>query len=89
MFYLNSDQATTWLMVATVQTSGTPVIGLPTRLLNVTGYVTNWLHPFDVSADGQRFLVIKPEPAVDQSAATAHIVVALNQFNDRLTPRAR
>ena len=83
LFYLQSDRGATWLMVATVQTGGSPDVGLPTRLLDLTRYVTSGLHPIDVWRNGERFLVIKAEPSADQRAATAHIVVVLNTFGGR------
>jgi serine/threonine-protein kinase len=81
LFYLNQDN---WVMVARVPTTGSPVTGVPTKLLDISRYMVAGLRQIDVSKDGQRFLVVKPEPSVDQSAATAHIVVVLNQFSGRL-----
>jgi hypothetical protein len=63
----------------------------PTKLLN-EGYFTvpggNPGRTYDISSDGQRFLMIKPGGGSDQTAAPTNIVVVQNWFEElkRLVP---
>jgi hypothetical protein len=62
--------------------------GAPARLLEgryFTG-AGNVIRHYDVTADGQRFLMIKEDPA--NAAASAQIILVLNWFEElkRLVP---
>ena len=55
------------------------------------GYITNALNPirtYDVSADGQRFLLIKPDKRPQSDPASAGLIVVLNWVEEleRLAP---
>ena len=78
------------LTSVSVQASGTMfTAGNPTRILD-TRYYAGFTAPgydlraFDVSADGQRFLMIKESDSTDQksAAAPAKMVVVLNWFEE-------
>jgi serine/threonine-protein kinase len=70
LFYRNGDS----LMSAAVQTTPTFAAGNPTKLLQ--GYVSSPGRTYDVSRDGQRFLMIKNNSSRDQPVAS--MVVVLN-----------
>ena len=61
------------------------------KLLVKGGYITNPLNPirtYDVSADGQRFLLIKPDKLPQSDPASAGLIVVLNWVEElqRLAP---
>ena len=85
LFYLNQNSDALMGTTVRMQATGMPEFGVPTRVLDTTRYFNFGIRgAYDVSADGQRFLVIKPETTIDQSATAAHIVVVLHPFGDRL-----
>ncbi len=79
LFYLDGSNQ---LISAPVQTmGGTFVAGNPTKLLEGRYFVgAPQVQPYDVSPDGQRFLMIKESAASEQTpnAAPASLVVVLN-----------
>jgi serine/threonine protein kinase len=61
------------------------------KVLVKGGYITNPLNPirtYDVSADGQRFLLIKPDKNAQANPASAGLIVVLNWVEEleRLAP---
>ena len=82
LFYLDLAHR---IMAVPVQTAGRPFVhGNPARVFD-TVYAVNTtpfehMRPFDVSLDGQRFLLIKDE--VPQSATTTGIHVVLNWLEE-------
>ena len=59
LFYRAGDD----LMSIGVNTAGPLVLGERRRLLDLSPYDTGAFHDFDVSPDGQRFLLIRTDPA--------------------------
>jgi Tol biopolymer transport system component len=59
LFYRAGDD----LMSVSVNTSGPLVLGERRRLLDLSPYDSGYFHEFDVSPDGERFLLISTEPA--------------------------
>jgi dipeptidyl aminopeptidase/acylaminoacyl peptidase len=59
LFYRAGDQ----LVSVQVRTTGALEIGERRKLLDLSAYDPGYFHDFDVSPDGQRFLVIRTEPA--------------------------
>ena len=60
LFYRAGDA----LMSVTVNTTGALTLGERRKLIDLTGYDSGDFRDFDVSADGQRFLLIYTEPAL-------------------------
>jgi Tol biopolymer transport system component len=58
LFYRAGDD----LMSVKVQTTNGLVLGERRKLLDLSAYDTGQLHEFDVSADGEKFLLIRTEP---------------------------
>jgi serine/threonine-protein kinase len=91
LFYLSGDGTLTTVPVRTV--GSTFSAGNPSKVFD-TKYYGNASgtsgRTYDVSADGQRFLMIKDAPAVDQpsSATPASMIVTLNWTEElkRLSP---
>lgn len=86
LFYLDANNLLTSVQV---QTGATFSAGKPMKVLNTAYYPGFGNRSYDVSPDGQRFLMIK-ESAVEQPAATpASFVVVLNWKEElnRLVPR--
>jgi Tol biopolymer transport system component/tRNA A-37 threonylcarbamoyl transferase component Bud32 len=81
LFYRNGDS----VMSVAVQTTPTFSAGTPTKLFQ--GYVSGLGRTYDVSRDGQRFLMIKDPSSRDQTSA-ASIVIVLNWHEElkRLVP---
>ena len=69
-----------------VQTTPTFSAGTPTKLIQ-GGYVSGLGRTYDVSRDGQRFLMIKDPSSRDQTSA-ASMVIVLNWHEElkRLVP---
>ncbi len=66
LFYQSADNR---VVAVPVRLIGNPEIGAPTPLFELGGAARpDVAIPFDVSADGQRFLVIAPEPGATQGA---------------------
>jgi eukaryotic-like serine/threonine-protein kinase len=86
LFYLDSDGLLTAVPVQT--TAATFTARNPTRLLNTRYYpgtTTRGFHlrAYEVSPDGQRFLMIKEIPSTTTEAAPpAAMVVVLNLFEE-------
>jgi len=74
LFYRAGDD----LMSLQVKTTGALVLGERKKLLNVSAYDPGYFHDFDVSADGQRFLLIRTEP----ESRPTRIDVILNWFGE-------
>jgi serine/threonine-protein kinase len=86
LFYL--DAANT-LTAVPVQTSGTTFAwGNPVRLFKTASSIESLRSSYDVSPDGQRFLMIKENAAEGQEASPPRMVVVLNFFEElkRLVP---
>jgi hypothetical protein len=83
LFYLVGNQTRNTVMVVPVQTTPTFRPGNATKLFE--GPYTSLLsgRPYDVSRDGQKFLMIKePQSAVESAASPASIVVVLNWIEE-------
>jgi serine/threonine-protein kinase len=77
LFFLDPNNA---LLAVAVQTIGAFSTGNPRKLLDGR-YIVGPGRTYDVSRDGQRFLMIKP-PLAEQTAASGRIVVVLNWFEE-------
>jgi dipeptidyl aminopeptidase/acylaminoacyl peptidase len=79
LFYRAGDD----LMSVAVQTSGALVLGARHKVLDLSGYDTGAFREFDVSADGQRFLLIRTDP----DSRPVRLDIILNWFDElrRLT----
>ena len=82
LFYRAGDD----LMSVQVRTTGALVLGERKKLLDLSEYDSGYFHDFDVSADGQRFLLIRTEP----ESRPIRLDVILNWFEqlERLAPIA-
>ena len=67
LFYRAGDE----LMSVTVTTTGALTLGERRKLIDLTGYDSGDFRDFDVSADGQRFLLIYTDPACAPHASTS------------------
>ena len=74
LFYRDGDD----LISVRVQTTSGLVLGERTKLLDLSEYDSGYLHEFDVSADGQRFLVIR----TDRESRPTRLDVILNWFDE-------
>ena len=74
LFYRAGDD----LISVRVQTTSGLVLGERTKLLDLSEYDSGYLHEFDVSADGQRFLVIR----TDRESRPTRLDVILNWFDE-------
>ena len=85
LFYLDRNEL---LTVAPVQMTTTFSAGNPTKILDTRYYAGSTvqgldLREYDVSPDGQRFLMIKDAPAEQTSTTTAaSMVIVLNWFEE-------
>ena len=75
LFYLDTNLS---MMSVPVQTTSTFTAGNPTKLFEGKWYVGQPGRTYDVSADGQRFLMIKDAAGGNQTAPSANINVVLN-----------
>ena len=64
--------------VGDVQTKGSLVLGTRRKLLDLSGYDAGVFREFDVSADGQRFLLIRTEP----DSRPVRLDIILNWFDE-------
>ena len=73
------------LMNVEVRTAGDLALGARRKLLDLSPYDSGNFHEFDVSADGQRFLLIRTHPA----SRPVRLDVILNWFDElrRRVPR--
>jgi serine/threonine-protein kinase len=79
LFYLGLSAAGASLMAVPVHTTDRFSFGNPTKLFDGRPYYTVPLgRTYDVSADGQRFLMIKPTIEADPSATPVKAVLVLN-----------
>ncbi len=72
------------MMVVTIDTeAGTPVADLPTRLLEfpAVGLSSPGMGVYDISPDGERFVVIKDEAAGEQ-ADRSHLRFVFHWFDE-------
>jgi eukaryotic-like serine/threonine-protein kinase len=74
LFYRAGDD----LISVPVRTTGGLVLGERMKLLDLSEYDSGYLHEFDVSADGQRFLVIRTE----RESRPIRLDVILNWFDE-------
>ena len=74
LFYRAGDD----LMSLQVKTTGALVLGERRKLLDVSAYDPGYFHDFDVSADGQRFLLIRTEP----ESRPLRLDIILNWFDE-------
>jgi Tol biopolymer transport system component len=72
LFYRAGDG----LVSVDVQSTSPLALGDRRKLLDVSGFEPGYFHDFDVSADGERFLLIRPEP----DARPTRIDVIVNWF---------
>ena len=57
-------------------------VGIPSKVFDTKYAEPNPARHYDVSADGQRFLMIKDGPTGEQNPTPANIVVVLNWFEE-------
>ena len=74
LFYRAGDD----LISVQVKTIGDLVLGARRKLLDLSGYDSGNFHEFDVSADGQRFLLIRTDPG----SRPVRLDIILNWFDD-------
>ncbi len=74
LFYRDGDD----LISVQVQTTNGLVLGERKTLLDLSEYDSGYLHEFDVSADGQRFLLIRTEP----ESRPTRLDIILNWFDE-------
>ena len=82
--YFFSENSTE-MMVAAVETEPTFSPGNPESLFSLGGYrgpAPGRARPFDISSDGERFLMIKPTLMANESGDSSHIVVIENWFEE-------
>jgi Tol biopolymer transport system component len=80
LFYLDASNA---LTAVPVEISGpTPSIGSPAKLFDAGYAEPNPSRHYDVSADGQRFLMLKPSAAGDPNATPASMVLVEHWFEE-------
>ncbi|HSE65334.1 MAG TPA: hypothetical protein VLB12_00010, partial [Gemmatimonadales bacterium] len=79
LFYLDNSGPQTRLMVVPVETKGQLTLGQAKELFSLEriGATTFDFNAMDTSADGQRFVVVKP---LSQSSRQGNIIVAQNWF---------
>ena len=87
LFYLGANDM---LTSVPVQTGATFSAGKPLRILSTAYYAASGNRGYDVSPDGQRFLMIKPntrtDPALEGSRASLVVVLNWLQELKRLVP---
>jgi Tol biopolymer transport system component len=79
LFYFDGAGALTTVPIATTQACST---GNPTKLFDERYYSAVSARSYDVSPDGQRFLMIKDVPTDQGAAASAGMVVVLNWLEE-------
>ena len=86
LFYLDDSNTLTGVPVST--SGPTFRAGTPVKIFETKYAEPNPSRHYDVSVDGQRFLMLKDSPASDQNATPAGMVVVLNWFEElkRLVP---
>ena len=77
------------IMAVRFDTNSGSVLGKPSEVLDATPYVpTVFGRMYDVSPDGERFLMLKPSGRSEQAVGPASLVMIRNWFED-LTARAQ
>jgi serine/threonine-protein kinase len=90
IFYLDTAGM---LMSVRVEGKLAPTLGPPTKVLDASAYVRNLVtyasRHYDVSLDGQRFIMLKPSAQPDKSNAPRTITVVENWFEElkRVVPK--
>jgi serine/threonine-protein kinase len=80
LFYLDNDDI---LTAVTVNAGGSRfAAGSPTKVFSTSYYSGYNLAAYDVSADGQRFLMIKEQRAVEDSPRQDRVIIVLNWLED-------
>ena len=80
LFYLDASNA---LTVVPVSTSGSTIsIGIPVKLFDTKYAEPNPSRHYDVSADGQRFLMLKDSATGEPNATPASMVVVEHWFEE-------
>jgi serine/threonine-protein kinase len=79
LFYLDGTNAVTSVPI---QTAPTFSAGAPTKLFDGRYVGSPFWRTYDVSADGQRFLMIKDNVTRDQTSTPASIIVVLNWLEE-------
>ena len=77
--------ATNEMMVVAVETGPTFSHGTPEALFLASSFrpgLPGRARPFDLSADGERFLMIKEDASGDETAAERHIVLVQDWFEE-------
>ena len=80
LFYLDASNTLTSVLVST--SGPTFSAGKPATVFDTKYVESNPSRHYDVSADGQRFLMIKDSAAGDPNVAAASMVVVLNWFEE-------
>jgi serine/threonine-protein kinase len=80
LFYLDASNALTAVPVETSEPTIT--IGSPAKLFDTRYAEPNPARHYDVSADGQRFLMLKPGAASDANAAPASMILVEHWFEE-------
>ncbi len=80
LFYLDASNTLTAVPVRTSEP--TINIGTPAKMFDTKYAEPNPSRHFDVSRDGQRFLMLKDSPATDQNATPASMVVVEHWFEE-------
>jgi eukaryotic-like serine/threonine-protein kinase len=78
LFYVDPKPA---LMAVAVPPTPTFTHGTPAKLFDTPYHLPAQGHVYDVSRDGQKFLLIKDGPR-DESAASTNLIVVLNWFEE-------
>ena len=87
LFYL---EGAGFLTSVRVETKPAFAAGKPTRVLDRLYYSSNGPWTYDISPDGQRFLMLKDAPPSDTNSAPASVVVAVNwieELKSRIPPK--
>jgi serine/threonine-protein kinase len=79
LFYLDRTNAVTSVPI---QTAPTFSAGTPTKLFDGRYVGSAFWRTYDVSADGQRFLMIKDDVGRDQTSTPASMIVVLNWLEE-------
>ena len=84
LFYLTPDTA----MTVPVEAEDTFQRGTPRRLFSMAPYYQGANFNWDLSADGQRFLMVKRDVATGEDASSSEIIVVQNWIEElkRLVP---
>ncbi len=88
LFYRSSadDEGKRWMMVVDMPANAGSSAGRPRVLFRDDFATTGWARGFDVTADGERFLMVREETRPPRDVTELHVV--LNWFEElrRLVP---